>query len=45
MEDAEARMSAFFDTVLETVAAESPETSRRITERLMALQAASADRL
>ena len=41
--DAHARMSAFFETVLETVAAESPETSLRIIERLTALQAGSAD--
>lgn len=36
--DAEARMAGFFDSVLEAIAAESPETARRITEKLSALQ-------
>lgn len=35
----------FFDVVLETVAAESPETIRRITKRLNTLQTNSANSL
>ena len=43
--DTESRVSRFFDTVLDTVAAESPETARRIAARLSELHASSADRL
>ena len=41
--DAEGRMIKFFNAVLDTVASESPETAQRITARLAALQASSAN--
>lgn len=43
--DAESRVSSFFDTVLDTVAAESPDAARRIAARLSELHASSVDRL
>ena len=43
--DAESRVSRFFDTVLDTVAAESPDAALRIAARLSELHASSVDRL
>lgn len=42
---AELRMTKFFDTVMETILEESPETAQRITERLATLQKLPAETL